>query len=97
MTGNGDSMGSVLESCKLRSIDSSDIVNPVSGNRDSVRPVLGHCKLLPISQLEVNPALAFQMPLVVEELTGDVEVTWDSELVVYAPAQSIIEWESLSN
>ncbi len=28
---------------------------------------LGHCKLFPISQLEVNTALVFQMPLVVEE------------------------------
>ncbi len=46
------------------------IVGTLSGNRESVSSVLDHCKLLPISQLEVNPALAFHMPLVVEEFDG---------------------------
>ncbi len=91
---NSYDMGPVLVPFKLHSIVSKDNVNPVSvdlGNIDCVGLVLGPCKLLPISPEAVNPNLAFRMLLVEEELTGEVQVCWDREPVVYIPAQSDVD------
>ncbi len=41
---------------------------------NTVGPVLGPCKPLPISPEAVNPDMALRMPLVEEELTGEVQV-----------------------
>ncbi len=91
-------MGPVLGPFKLHSIGSKGNVNPMSvdlDNTDCVGPVLCPCKLFPISPEAVNPDMAFRMPLV-ENVTGEVEVCWNSEPVVYIPVQSDVDWESLS-
>ncbi len=81
---NRGDMGPVLGPCKLHSIVRKDNVNPVSvelGNSDIVDPVLGPCILLHINRDAVNLDFVFQIPLVEEDLTG--EVCWDSEPFVY--------------